>query len=167
MLKSNSKDNPEKIQKYRNHINQYFAENNNYGKYSFKSIFKKQMDYIVNQFFNILVYYFDKYSEKQFHDKMNNRYYIKDGSTGRIIQCIGFDYIGDWKKYHKNTFAFFIKSVQLNKSYYIFSEEKILETIMKLFAEKGWVISDNEMLGIKQTVKRLFNILYLKYDGLD
>lgn len=167
MLKSNNKDTPDKIEKYRDHINQYFEQNNNYGKYSFKKIFQKQMNYIVEQFFQILVYYFDKYSEKQFHERMNNRYYIKDGNTGRIIQCVGFDYIGDWKKFHKHKFAFFIKSVQINKSYYVFSEEKILETILKLFHTKGWTVSDNEMLGIRQTVKRLYNILYLKYDGLD
>jgi hypothetical protein len=161
------KDDPKKIENYKSLINEYFQENNNYGKYSFKGMFKKQIHGIVDQFFNILVYYFGKYSEKEFHRRMDNRYILIDGKTGRHIECTGFDFIKDWKDFHKYKYAFFIKSVQAQKKWYVFSEDKIYDTIIKLFAEKGWNITDQEKLGIQQIVKRLFNILYLGYDGLD
>jgi hypothetical protein len=166
------KDDPEKIKAYRDLINEYFQQHNNYGKYSFKSIFKKQIQGIVSQFFNILVYYFDKYSEREFHKRMDNCYILliksRDGKEpDRQVTLEGFDYLGDWAKFHKYKYAYFIKSVRALKDWFIFDEEKIYEILMRILETKGWKITDKEKQSIKYTVRRLYNVLYLGYDSID
>lgn len=161
-----------KVEKYHSLIKSYFKENNNFGKYSFKSMFRKQIESIANQFFNIIVYYFDRYSEKMFHDRMNNQYILtiksRDGiEPSRKVTLEGFDFIGDWKKFHKYKYAFFIKSVQAQKGIFIFDEDKIYEILMGLLETKGWTITEREKKSIKQTVRRLYNVLYLGWDSID
>jgi hypothetical protein len=151
-------------------VKSYFQENNNYGKLSFKGMFKKSIESISNQFFNILAYYFDTYSEEYFHRRMNNQYILvvksRDGiEPSRQVTLQGFDFIHDWRVHHRAKFAVFIKLARANKTWYTFNEEKIYEVLMKIMTEKGWVLSEKEKQSIKVTVRRLYNILYLSWDS--
>jgi hypothetical protein len=166
------KDDPEKIKKYHALINSYFQENNHFGKWSFKSIFRKQIQLIVQQFFNIIVYYFDRYTEKMFHDRMKGQYILtiksRDGKEpARKVTLEGFDFLGDWKRFHRYKYAFFIQSVNKAKDWFTFDEDKIFEILIQLLETKGWTIDEREKLSIKQTVRRLYNILYTNYDTID
>lgn len=134
--------------------------------YSFRTFFKSTIDSLTSQFLSILVYYFDKYSEAEFHEKMNNRYAIRDGKTGEVIHLTGFDYLGDFKRHHAIKFKTFIFMFGKHKSLFNFNEERIMTSIIMLFQTKGWNVSEQELQGIRYTVRRLYNILYNKYDGL-
>jgi hypothetical protein len=161
------RDSRETQGKYHDLIGGYFQNTHNYGKkWSFKAVLRNTIESITNQFFNIIVLYFNKYTEKQFHERMNNQYIILDQNTGEKITCLGFDFIGDWRKNHATKLYVFMKMAKTNKDYFTFSEEKILETMTELFKAKGWTLLEHERIGIEQTVKRLYNLLYLGYDGL-
>ena len=151
-------------------VKSYFVENNNYGKSSFKTMFRKSIEGISSQFFNILAYYFDTYSEDYFHRRMDSRYTMtvksRDGKEPpRVVTLDGFNYIGDWSTHHRAKFAVFIKLARANKNWYTFNEDKIYETLMKIMSEKGWTLTEREKQSIKVTVRRLYNILYLNWDS--
>ena len=167
------KDDPEKLKRYHSLIDSYFQKNNNFGKYSFKGMYQKMMANISKMFFNILVYYFAKYSEAEFHRRMNSSYVLRiksrDGKEpDRKVVLKGFDWVGDFKKFHKVKFMFFIKAVKdAKKEWFVFDEESIYNIILQLLDTKGWVLTDEEKENIKITVKRLYNILYLDWDSID
>jgi hypothetical protein len=166
------KDDPDKLKRYNQLIDSYFQQNNNFGKYSFKGMYQKMMQNISKQFFHIIAYYFSKYSEAEFHRRMKQMYVLniksRDGKEpDRQVVLKGFDWIGDWKKFHKTKFIFFIKSVKGSKDWFVFNEEQIFAIIMQLLDTKGWKITDEEKENIQKTVRRLYNILYLDWDSID
>ena len=134
--------------------------------YSFRTFFKSTIDSLTSQFLSILTYYFDKYSEAEFHQKMNNRYAIIDGRTKQRVDLVGFDYLGDFKKHHALKFKTFIFMFGKHKNLFNFNEQRIMTSIIMLFQTKGWQISEQELEGIRMTVRRLHNILYNRYDGI-
>ena len=166
------KDDPEKLKRYNELIESYFQKNNNFGRYSFKGMYQKMMQNITKQFFHIIAYYFGKYSEEEFHRRMKGSYVLtiksRDGiEADRKVVLPGFDWIGDWRKFHKYKFMFFIKSVKEAKDWFVFNEEQIYNIIMQLLETKGWQVTEIEKENIKKTVRRLYNILYLGWDSKD
>jgi hypothetical protein len=160
---------PEK-KEIKNIVKSYFNDNNNYGKFSFKGMFKKNIESISNQFFNILAYYFDKYDAVYFHNRMKGQYVLtvksRDGiEPTKQVTLLGFDFVGDWKKFHRAKFAVFIKLARANKAWYVFDEQKIFDTLMRIMQEKGWSLDEREKTSVRQTVRRLYNILYLNWDS--
>lgn len=163
-----------KKEKLKNAIQGYFNEDinnsaeakSNNDKFSFKNMFQSTVQSLTSKFLSILTYYFDKYSEDEFHQKMNNRYAIKDGKTHQNVMLTGFDFIGDFKKFHAMEFRTFIFMFSRHKAVFNFNEERIMTTLVTLFQTKGWDVSPIEMQGIRTTVRRLHNILYNKYDGI-
>lgn len=167
------KDDPDKVKKYNDLIHSYFQNNNNFGRFSFKGMYQKMMQNISKQFFQIIVYYFGKYSEAEFHRRMKHSYVLniksRDGKEpARQVVLKGFDWIGDWRKFHKYKFMFFIKTVKdAKKEWFVFDEDQIYNIILQLLDTKGWIISEEEKENIKITVRRLYNILYLDWDSID
>lgn len=169
---SNSDDTIDKKQQYKGLIKGYFEGNNNYGDHSFKGMFRRSIESISQQFFNILSHYFDTYDESYFHKRMNGSYTIviksRDGKEpSRTVTLPGFNFLQDWKDHHRTKFAFFVHTARVQKTWFIFDEQKIFDTIVKLMETKGWVLSEREKESIKYTVRRLYNVLYLNWDSVE
>lgn len=152
--------------KLKNTIHSYFEESPTKDDYSYKATFKSTVDYLTTKFMDVLVHYFNNYSEEMFHQRMNNSYILIDGRTKQHHKLTGFDFVGDFKKYHKIKFLGFVFLFNKSKNVFGFNEERILRTLLELFRTKGWQLRPGELEGIRSTVKRLYNILYNKYDGL-
>lgn len=157
----------DKKAKYKALIDSYFNETGNPKDYSFKASLKRNIANIVKQLLEILIYYFAKYDEEYFHKRMDEHYIVVDKKTGNRWECHGFSYIDDFKRFHKLKFLFFIKTVQLNKSWFVFKEDKIVEITVALLEVKGWQLLPHEHECIKHNVRRLYNILYHKQDTLE
>ncbi len=158
----------DKKAKYKALIDSYFSDVEVGNKdYSFKASLKRNIAGIVKQLLEILIYYFAKYDEEYFHKRMDEHYVVTDKKTDKQWQLHGFSYIDDFKRYHKLKFLFFITTVQVNKSWFVFKEDKIVEITVAMLEVKGWQLRPHEHECIKHNVKRLYNILYHKQDTLE
>ena len=156
----------DKKDQYKQLINSYFDNDPNYSKYSFKGMMSNTVSSIVEQFFHIVIYYFSKYSEQEFHKRMEGQYIIIDKKTGDKFLCDGFDFIGDWKKYHKTKFITSMTVMKANKHWFKFDENKMANIMIELLTTKGWSISTREEKSIRETIRRMHNIVYHSRDSL-
>lgn len=156
----------DKKRRYKELIDSYF-EQTGPKDYSFKASLKRNIAHIVKQLLEILVYYFDKYSEEEFHTRMNEHYVFLDKKTGIKHQLWGFAYIDDFKRYHKYKFIFFIKAVQAQKFWFEFDEKRIYDITVALLEVKGWILLPHEYDCIRHNIRRLYNILYHSKDSLE
>lgn len=155
-----------KKEKYRQLIDSYFIDDTDYNKYSFKGMMQNTVSSIVDKFFETISYYFDRYDENYFHERMKNQYIITDKKTGEKFVCDGFDFIGDWKKYHKAKFITSMTVMKSNKHWFKFDENKMANIMIELLLTKGWSISEYEKKSIYQTIRRMRNIIYYSRDSL-
>jgi len=143
--------------------NQSFAQQLK-SKYSFTVMHNKIVSSVMNQIISWIIACFNKYSEKDFHEKMRKGYTFQDGLTGAIYPMYGFDFIEDWKANHKNTFDIIIPTmrkfkVQINK-------EELHGLTLQALRKQGWMITEQETKALKVTITRLCNILYKDVDSI-
>ncbi|HEX5520024.1 MAG TPA: hypothetical protein VFX18_06250 [Candidatus Nitrosocosmicus sp.] len=155
-----------KKQRYKDLIDSYFVEDPTLSKYSFKNIMSNTISSVVQRFFSIIVYYFDKYDQNYFHERMNNKYILIDKKTGERFECVGFDFVGDFRKFHKNKFITSLMAIRMNKTWFKFDEKKMAKIMIGLLQAKGWDIYEHEKECINQTIRRMKNIIYHSRDTL-
>lgn len=159
-----------KKQKYKDLINSYFSIADTdvvkNSKFSFKETMNKTMSAVVERFFEIIVFYFQKYPEAEFHRRMNNKYTLVDKATGESFVLDGFDFVKDFKTYHKAKYLASMMAVRANKRWFVFDEEKIYKILIGLLEVKGWVLLPHEKASIRMTVRRFKNIIYHNRDSI-
>ena len=101
---------------------------------------------------------FARYTEEDFHQKMRNMYL----HNGKMYT--GFNFIADWKRFHKYWWKVFVGTARVNRKFLRFNEESLLYKITTMFYMKGWTLYDYEIEGLRQTVHRIYNIMYLGND---
>ena len=155
-------------------IKSYFKNNNvqTNERYDFKSMFKGMIAHITAELFNILSYYFNKYTEAQFHQKMKSQYVLRikarsPSERERTVILNGFDFVGDIKRNHRTEFGTFLVAAQQYKKYFQFNEQDIVTTLLQILRNKGWTLKDHELQCVKDNIRRLHNILYLDWDSIE
>lgn len=133
-------------------------------KYSFQSIQNKFVSAIMTQIVSWILSCFNKYSEKQFHDKMKGEFNYRDGFTGAVYPMRGFDFIDDWHKNHKSTFDKIIPVMQKLKT--PINKTELHGLTLATIRKNGWHIEPHESECFRYTINRLYNILYYKVDSL-
>lgn len=144
-------------------------------KYSFHSSMTNSVTNIIDvQIVPWLHQCFQKYPPNEFHKRMAWRV-GQDGrleinpKTGKYIQATyefdgmiypGFDYIGDWQKYHRKIFIAF-KMARRMKKYLNLDGTKLYNTIVGLLNDKGYYLKNHEMMCIKHTIAKVMRLIYL------
>lgn len=170
MSSSNNKD------QYKTLIQSYFDDKDNikqqehgYSRYSFREAFRKSVSSIVEKFFEAIVFYFDKYTEQEFHDRMlleDQKRLLVDPVTGEKFVLRGFQFVDDFKKHHKLRFAGILFIARRNKDIFKFNEDKLYRICVGLLELKGWVINDMERESLHQTIRRFNALIYHNCDTL-
>jgi len=159
----------DKEREYHELIKSYFAdyEKPTHSKFSFKASFQGAMNKFIEQLFHIIVNYFGKYSEQEFHDRMNQSYTFEDKVSKKTYKLKGFDFVADWRQFHKPAFITATVTVQSNKWWLKFDEAKIYDIITKLLEAKGWKIEEHEYKCININVRRLHNMFFKLKDTVE
>lgn len=127
--------------------------------HSFLNMLRGNMTSLIeNRLLPYVTELFGRYTQEDFHQKMNNMYM----HNGRMF--IGFNFIADWKKYHKYYWKLFVGTARVNRKFLKFDQESLLHKITTIFYLKGWILHDYEIEGLRQTVHRIYNIMYLGND---
>lgn len=168
--------NENKQSEYKRLISSYFEDGKNmgepqhgYSRYSFKEAFRKSISGIIEKFFEVLIFYFDKYSEQEFHDRMlleDQKRLLVDPQTKEKYVLRGFQFVDDFKKHHKLRFAGILWILRRDKELFRFNEDKLFEICTKLLEVKGWKINQMEQESIRQTIRRMRNLIYINTDTL-
>jgi hypothetical protein len=133
-------------------------------KYSFHAIHNQILSSIMGVIISWVTSCFKKYTEKQFHDKMSQKYIYVDGRTGMRYELTGFDFISDWKRYHKYTFDKIIPTIKrLNLK---LDKNELHRLVIEALTKHGWTVTETEKQSLKHTVSRLINILYYNVDTI-
>lgn len=159
----------DKEKEYHDLIKSYFSEyeNPSHSKFSFRHNFEGAMNKFIEQLFHIIVKYFGRYSEEEFHSRMNQEYTFKDVKTNKVYKLRGFDFVADWKKFHKPAFITATVTVQANRWWLKFDEDRIRNIIIKLLETKGWKLEDHEYKCININVRRLHNMFFKLKDTVE
>ena len=156
--------------RYKQVIESYFqSDDPKSSRYSFKNSLIRNLSKIIETFFEVVLYYFDKYSEEEFHRKMleeDRKRKLVDKQTGQEFILRGFQFIDDFKKNHRMKFAASITVVKSQKHLFKYDEEKLYNISTKLLELKGWNVNDMEKETLRQTIRRLKNIIYHNRDTL-
>lgn len=124
-------------------------------KHSFTYGMKRTFTNIIdNEISPWLLTCFVRYSPEQFHKIMSENYYNFDEMTFR-----GFDFIGDWKKYHKKIFVAFKIAKRMSK-YLEFDVDKIYKMIIDMLDEKGYNVKENEKMCIYHTLVKVYRMIF-------
>lgn len=156
-----------KEDEYHDLIKSYFSDYKEPADHSFKSKFRTTMNSFIEQLFHIIVKYFNDYSEEEFHRRMLQTYTFKDTVSGTTYTFKGFDFLYDWKKYHKPKLLTAAMTIRMNKWWLTFEEEKIYNIIIKLLQTKGWKLLPHEDACIKINVRRIHNFLFKTKDTIE
>lgn len=156
-------------------IKSYFKNNNvqSAAQYDYKQMFRGLISHISSELFSVLTYYFNKYTEPQFHKRMKGQYLLiikarTPDEKPRQVVLNGFDFIGDLRKNHRVEYGTFISAATANKKYFQFNESDIITTLIQILRNKGWHLTDLELQCIRDNIRRLHNILYLEgWDSID
>lgn len=175
-MSDNIDNHKQKQAQYKVLIQSYFDDKDNikepdhgYSRYSFKEAYRKSVTSIVESFFGAIVFYFDKYSEQEFHDRMlleDQKRILVDPITKDKYSLRGFQFVDDFKKHHKLRFAGILWVARRNKDIFKFDEDKLYKICVGLLEIKGWKINDMEKESLRQTVKRFNNLIYSSIDTL-
>lgn len=167
-------DNTNKQSKYKYLIQSYFDDRDTarqpqhgFSRYSFKEAFRKSVSSLVEKFFEVIVFYFDKYSEQEFHDRMyleDQKRLLVDPQTQEKFVLRGFQFVDDFKKHHKLRFAGILWILRRDKELFKFHEEKMYNICIGLLEVKGWNINDMEKESLRQTIRRMKNLIYFEID---
>ena len=95
-----------------------------------------------------------KYSESDFHRKMNGIYTDEYGH-----RAYGFDFIGDWKKNHPFAFNIAMGFARSYKTRLRFDVTIATELIVDIMRSWGWSIRSNEVSGIKHLLWRMRKLI--------
>jgi len=87
-----------------------------------------------------LVNCLEKYSEEDFHKKMNDQM---------------FDFVNDWETNHPKKFKAFLLGARKLRHAYDFNSELITAEIVKILTEHGWTIHENEYIRLWYTMQAL------------
>jgi hypothetical protein len=168
--------NTNKQAQYKYLISSYFDDKENvqqqehgYSRYSFKETFRKSVSNLVEKFFEVIVFYFDKYSEQEFHDRMlleDQKRILVDPVTNDKFSLRGFQFVDDFKKHHKLRFAGILWILRRDKGLFKFNEDKMYSICIGLLETKGWKINDMEKESMRQTIRRMKNLIYGNLDTL-
>ena len=123
-------------------------------KHSFQAGMKSTVTNIIDvQIVPWLHQCFQKYPPAEFHRRMHGKYefdgYIYDG----------FDYIQDWKDYHKKIFIAF-KVAKRMKRYIDLDGTKLYDTITSLLTERGYGLLPHERQCIRHTIAKVMRLIY-------
>lgn len=161
---------------YKALIQSYFDDKDNvkqqkhgFNRYSFKEAFAKSVSGIVEKFFEAIVFYFDKYTEQEFHDRMlleDQKRLLVDPQTNEKYVLRGFQFVDDFKKHHKLRFTGILWIARQNKDIFKFDEDKLYKICVGLLEIKGWIINDMERDSLRQTVRRFNALIYHNIDTL-
>lgn len=133
-------------------------------KYSFQAIHNQFLSSIMGVIISWVTSCFKRYSEKQFHDKMAQKYIYIDGKTGMKFELVGFDFISDWKKYHHYTFDKIIPTIK--RLGLKLDKQELHKLTVEALQKHGWTITEIEKQSLYHTINRLINILNYNIDTI-
>lgn len=122
-------------------------------RYSFRHIHNSIMSNILNMVVSWVMSCFDKYSEKEFHQKMSGSF-LYNGYYYR-----GFDFINDWQVNHNQKFKSIITIIR--KTGVKLDKQQLFNSIIATIQKQGWNVTKEEAKCFELTVSRLYAILYL------
>lgn len=82
----------------------------------------------------------EKYSEKDFHDRMADPM---------------FDFVNDWQTNHSRKFKAFMMGARRMRHAYDFNSDVITARVAAILKEHGWTIHDNEYIRLWHTMQQL------------
>lgn len=127
--------------------------------HSFMNAFRSNVASVIeHRLIPYIIELFGRYTEDDFHTKMRNMYM----HNGRMYT--GFNFIADWKKNHKPYWKMSIGAARASKRLIKFNQDSMLHKITTVMYMNGWTLNDYEIEGLKQTVQRIYNIMYLGND---
>lgn len=133
-------------------------------KYSFHAIH----DQIMNKIMSIIIVWilscFTKYSADQFHQKMAGFYDYTDKLTSFKYQLSGFDFINDWEINHYHRYHQLLDFIRKRNKR--IDRYALYNATIKSLNEHGWQVTEHEKTCFKQTIQRLYNILYHDIDSI-
>ena len=123
--------------------------------HSFTNMLKGNLTSVIeSKLIPYIIELFDRYSEEEFHKKMYNTYM----HNGRMFT--GFNFIADWKTNHRHYWKMFIGTVRTFHRFIRFNQESMVHKITTVMYMKGWTLSEYEIEGLRQTVSRIYNLMY-------
>jgi hypothetical protein len=127
--------------------------------HSFRNTLRSNLTSIIDhRLVPYIIELFDRYTEQDFHQKMRNMYL----HNGKMYT--GFNFIADWKKNHRYYWRMFVGAARVNRKFLKFNHDSLLHKITYIMYMKGWTLYDYEIEGLRQTVGRIYNIMYLGND---
>lgn len=108
-------------------------------KYGFTAMHNRIITNIMHQIVSWILSCFNKYSEKEFHNKMNQRFTYKDSFTGASYPVQGFDFISDWNKNHKRTMGTIIPIMKKTKM--TINKYELHGLTLAAIRKHGWTIT--------------------------
>ncbi len=127
-------------------------------RYSFARMHNHIMMQMLSMVIGWIVSCFNKYSEEEFHQKMNGFFIYRNTTVN------GFDFIADWEKFHKRKYEAIIKAVRYSKV--VLDKKTVQQGIRRALSEHGWTIKQHEYHSFDILVERLYNKIYFDRDLL-